>query len=529
MGEMGKITAEYIVSAGRTEIDRVAREIAFEQTVEVPETLVTSEAILRDVVGQVVAIQAINGAESRFRVHIAFNADLANTQISQLLNLLFGNISIKNNIKLVDVALPADFLRHFRGPNFGVDGVRQLCGIFGRPLLSTALKPRGSTHEELAHIAYQFALGGGDIVKDDHNIVDNDLDDFKARVSLCQEAVQRANQESGHGTLYFPHVLAPQDRLEAYLDFALSIGVRGVLLSPFLIGLDTVRFLAEKYPLVVMAHPTFAGTFFHDPVHGVDPGLMLGKLFRLIGSDISVFPNYGGRFSFTRQDCRNIQRHLQNDFGPLARSLPAPAGGMRFENLPQMAEQYGSDAVFLIGGALLSDSSDLAQSTRKFLEAILAAFPQHRHEDANGSWHSACELPAGPAAEAVLTHLPFRDDFSWVGRAVSEYKGTQALPFQGVKRHELIGQHGERTRFDLRYFEIGPNGYSSLEKHVHTHAIICIRGKGVLQINDEIIELKPFDIAYVPPLAVHQLRNNEQEPFGFFCIVDHDRDRPMKP
>ncbi len=525
---MDKIIADYIVRAGGAEIERIAREIAFEQTVEVPETLITSDTILENIVGQVVNIQPADNTASRFRVSIAFNAELANGQISQLLNLLFGNISIKNNIKLVDVTLPPSFVRRFRGPNFGINGVRQLCGVFDRPLLSTAIKPRGASHEAFARIAHDFALGGGDIVKDDHNLVDSDFEAFKSRVSRCQAAVQEANRTTGRNTLYFPYVLSPQDRLESYLDFVLSVGIRGVLLSPFLIGLDTVRTLAEAYPLVIMAHPTFTGTFFHDPDHGVAPGVLLGKLFRLIGCDISVFPNYGGRFSFTKEDCRTIQQHLQEPLGHLSPGLPAPAGGMRFENLAQMAEQYGPDAVFLIGGALLGDSDSLQASTEKFLDAITSLFPGHRHQNGNDSWQSACELPTFGTAE-VLTHLPFQKDYSWAGRPASDYKSSQALPFQGVKRHELIGQHGERTRFDLRYFEIAPRGYSSLEKHIHTHAIICIRGKGELQINGEVIELKPFDIAYVPPLAVHQLRNHEQEPFGFFCIVDHDRDRPMKP
>ena len=88
---------------------------------------------------------------------------------------------------------------------------------------------------------------------------------------------------------------------------------------------------------------------------------------------------------------------------------------------------------------------------------------------------------------------------------------------------------GEQTAFDLRYFEIAPGGHSSLERHVHTHVVIGARGAGTLVSGETQIAVKPFDVAYVPPLKVHQLRNESTEPFGFFCIVDHDRDRPVKP
>ncbi|MHC4932130.1 MAG: cupin domain-containing protein, partial [Planctomycetota bacterium] len=83
---------------------------------------------------------------------------------------------------------------------------------------------------------------------------------------------------------------------------------------------------------------------------------------------------------------------------------------------------------------------------------------------------------------------------------------------------------------DLRYFEIAPGGFSSREVHQHAHAIVALRGEGLLHLNDERIELRPHDVAYVPPLSVHQFRNESTSaPFGFLCIVDRHRDRPRAP
>ena len=79
----------------------------------------------------------------------------------------------------------------------------------------------------------------------------------------------------------------------------------------------------------------------------------------------------------------------------------------------------------------------------------------------------------------------------------------------------------------MRYFEIEPGGYSSLEKHVHEHVVIGVRGNGVLVNSTGIHELGVHDIAYVKPLEQHQLRNNGDVPFGFYCIVDRKRDRPI--
>jgi ribulose-bisphosphate carboxylase large chain len=175
--------------------------------------------------------------------------------------------------------------------------------------------------------------------------------------------------------------------------------------------------------------------------------------------------------------------------------------------------------VLLIGGALLTHGGDLRASTAKFLDAVRAHCSE-RLDPPRREYPSAC---AGGGAAGPARHVPYRE---WSARAPGAYKESARLPFHGVARRELLGTPG----FDVRYFEIEPGGYTSEEKHVHTHAIIGVRGRGVLSIGDERVEVAPNDIAYVPPLAVHQLRNEtEDTPFGFYCIVDHERDAPRAP
>lgn len=535
-----QIHAVYRVTCAESAVAAFGREIAYEQTVEVPESLVTKASILEEIVGRVESIEPDHGMPGSFLVTIGYNLKLAGYQIPQLLNLVYGNCSLKPNVTLVDLVLPDDFVDRFRGPSFGVAGLRELLGVYGRPLLATALKPVGSASAEFAAMARDFALGGGDLVKDDHNLHDESVDAFRERITRCQEAVEAANRQTGRSALYLPNLLAPVDQLERYLECAMTAGVRGILISPFLVGLDVTRHIAEKYRLVVMAHPTVTGAFFHTPQHGIEPGILLGKLFRLIGCDVSVFPNAGGRFTFTPEDCRSISDELRAPLGNLKPGWPAPAGGMRFDNLPQMAAEFGEDAVFLIGGALLSHSGNLTDSTRAFLQKIEEHFAAHLVAPAVAH-ASACELPpaAGAASAAetaplektrqreILRRLVFQDDFSWEGRPAVVYKASAEIPFQGVTRHELIGQQGEAASFDLRYFQIEPGGYSSLEKHRHAHAIICVRGEGTLLCGGETLPLKSFDVAYVAPLEAHQLKNEGNAPFGFFCIVDHTRDRPQ--
>lgn len=510
---MSRITAVYHLSCPADEVERAARDIAIEQTVEVPEALV-DEAII----GRVATIQPEGDG---FLVRMEYLPELADGQLPQLLNLVYGNISMHDFIRLVDLELPDAFLARLHGPTYGVAGLRALLGVYDRPLLCTALKPRGLPVAELADIAREFALGGGDLVKDDHNLVDPT---FMERVARCQAAVEEANAKTGRQCLYLPFVCAPADRLERYVEYAVRHGVRGILVPPLIVGLDTVRWLADQYGLLMMSHPTFSGTFLQNPRHGIEPGLLLGTLFRLAGVDVSVFVNAGGRFRYTPEECSSIAARMHEPLGELAPGFPAPAGGMTYERIPDMVQQFGIDSVLLIGGALLTHGGDLRESTAKYLDAVRAHCAE-RLEPPRLEHPSAC---AGDGTAAPVRHLPYRE---WSVREPDPYKvrgkGTSApLPFHGVARRELLGTPG----FDVRYFEIEPGGYTSEEKHVHTHAIIGVRGHGILSLGDERIDVAPNDIAYVPPLAVHQLRNETEDTlFGFYCIVDHERDAPRAP
>lgn len=526
---MDFIAATYRLTCARADVDRLAYDIALEQTVEVPDALIASEALREAVVGRVTSITPVAGAASeQFDARIDYPADLA-TGLSALLNLVYGNISLKPRIRLRDLTLPESVLNSYRGPNFGIEGIRQLLGVYGRPLLATALKPRGSTPQELALRANEFAAGGGDLVKDDHNLIDASFEAFCERVTLCHRAVQAGSLQSGKLCLYFPNLAGPAGEMERRADFLVRLGVRGVLIAPLIVGMDNVRHLADRFPLALMAHPTFAGAFFHDGTHGIEPGLLLGTMFRLAGCDATIYPNLGGRFSFTAEDCRQIDRLARAPLGNLRSAWPSPAGGMSYDNLEQMAKDCGEDSVFLIGGALLGDSADLRSSTKRFLDQITSLFPASTTANpASNEMVSACELPAPKLTQRLLEHLRFVS-FQWDGREPIAYKATDDLPFRNVSRTELIGTAGEQTAFDLRYFEIGPGGHSSLEKHQHTHVVIGARGTGTLTSGGKRIAVEPFDVAYVPPLQVHQLSNETDQPFGFFCIVNHDRDRPQQP
>lgn len=354
-------------------IEAHAKDICIEETVEIPEDCVPKGHWEAGIVGAIESITPRGGEPADFDVRISYRADITSNRIPNLLNVLFGNISIRRGIKVVDIQLTEDQLTAFGGPRFGVAGLRKALGVEGRPLATTAIKPLGLPARELAALCGGYARGGLDIIKDDHGLIDQHFHPFEERVSRIMEAITEANARTGTRTHYYPMVAGGFDQVEAQVAFAKKAGCFGILIAPLLIGPDTGFHLAHKYDLAVMAHPTFTGTHFHDPRHGMTPAILLGTLFRLFGADISVFPNTGGRFTFTKQECLDLADALRRPMGGLKTAFPSPAGGMTIEKVGTMVDTFGADTALLIGGALIKYSPDPEASARAFVNSLEAA------------------------------------------------------------------------------------------------------------------------------------------------------------
>jgi ribulose-bisphosphate carboxylase large chain len=149
--------------------------------------------------------------------------------------------------------------------------------------------------------------------------------------------------------------------------------------------------------------------------------------------------------------------------------------------------------------------------------------------------NSSCELPSpAPSVESARVSAAgsrihrFAPGAApaWTGVTPQEYKPA-AEHHCGVRRSVLVGGAGEKTSFEVRYFEIASGGHSTLERHAHEHVVVVLRGAGQVRLGETWHDVGGNDAVYVAPDEVHQLRNVGGEPFGFLCVVDAKRDRPV--
>ncbi|WP_158816386.1 RuBisCO large subunit C-terminal-like domain-containing protein [Methylocapsa sp. S129] len=358
-----RLIASYRIRSDAKAIDERARTIAIEQSVEMPVSAVREASILSDIVGQVSSIA--DRGDGWFDVDIALATSTIGDDAGQLLNMLFGNTSLHEDVILHDVALPDELLARFGGPRHGLQGLRRRARAENRALTCSALKPQGLSADALAELAFALAQGGLDFVKDDHGLADQSYSPFETRVRACAGAVRKAAAITGAPTRYIPSLSGHFGQIERQLGVARDEGIDTVMIAPAIAGVSTLQGLVAAHPdFAFITHPTMSGAARVSPV-------LFARLFRLFGADGAIFPNHGGRFGYSSQTCGQIASRLREPWGDLQAGVPVPAGGMNVRRVPEMLRFYGKDAMLLIGGALLSaPRENLAAETASFVRAV---------------------------------------------------------------------------------------------------------------------------------------------------------------
>lgn len=366
MDERFQIHYEITVSEPDT-IESALETICLEQTVEMPADAISKE-IREHIAGKVISVEP-TAEKDTYAAIIDFPIANTGREVTMLLNLLFGNISLMPGYKIIDAELEKlDFLP---GPAYGIEGVRKKLDIYDRALSCTAIKPLGFTAEEFGNLTYEFALGGLDIIKDDHGLTNQRYAPFEERLKACVAAVEHAADKTGRRSAYFPNITgSPEVTLRRY-EMACEAGADGALFMPHLTGLEILsRLAAQNGPLPLMIHPAFSGSqTIHDD-QGFSPSFLYGRLWRSLGADFAIYPNARGRFSYTQDECLAIN-HAARLSSRFARVFPTPGGGINRATIPKWLSLYGSDTVLLIGGSLYKHPDGIQEAAREFRQQLV--------------------------------------------------------------------------------------------------------------------------------------------------------------
>lgn len=357
------IIATYWAKAKTTDTLMRAGAVAVEQTTgtwqRVPDE---TDEVRRGHVGRVIAVYNIPGyelscpeEERSYIVKIAFPWVNIGPQLPELLSTVFGNISMSENLKLLDLDFPKSFTDQFAGPQFGVEGVRELTGCLDRPPVLAMIKPcTGIPVDVIERQFYNLAISGVDLVKDDELIADPVYAPFYERLEACLKASDRAYEETGHRCIYVPNITDRQDKVFEKAHRAVEMGAKALMLNSHATGYGLLGALAADKSLNVplLSHPCYAGAGYVGSNSGIASTLVFGKFMRLEGADIVVYPCAHGKVpGLTDRYIRAAQSMLSGFHGK-KRTFPSPAAGLHPGMVPTIMDELGPDVVLGAGAAM---------------------------------------------------------------------------------------------------------------------------------------------------------------------------------
>src|SRR6202041_1528327 len=205
-----------------------------------------------------------------------------------LVSTVQGNLyelSQFSGLKLLDLEFPPGFVRHFRGPKFGVAGCRQLCGVQGRPLIGTIIKPSiGLTPQETAAMVKILAEAGIDFIKDDELLADPPYSPFDERGDAGMRGLNAHADRTGKKVMYAFNVSDELDAMQRHYEKIVASGGTCAMISVNSVGLSGAKKICDLGALAIHGHRNGWGMLNRHPLLGIEfPAYQ--KLWRLAGVD----------------------------------------------------------------------------------------------------------------------------------------------------------------------------------------------------------------------------------------------------
>ena len=291
-------------------------------------------------------LAAENGKSYGCRVKIAHPHENFGPKLPNLLTAVCGEgtfyslgISV---IKLLDVEFPDGYLRNFQGPKFGIEGLRDILGVYDRPIFFGVIKPNiGLSPDPFAELAYQSWLGGLDIAKDDELLGDVEWSPLIERAEKLGKARLDCERITGEKKIYLANITDEVDRLIELHDTAVARGVNALMVNGMTTGLSAVRMLRKHTEVPLVAHFDFIAAFTRIPYFGIHSKLIT-KLQRLAGFDAIILPGFGKRMKTSNSEVMSNVRECLQPMGHLKKPLPVLGGSQWAGSTVQLYQKLGT-------------------------------------------------------------------------------------------------------------------------------------------------------------------------------------------
>ncbi|KQU25284.1 2,3-diketo-5-methylthiopentyl-1-phosphate enolase [Bacillus sp. Leaf13] len=409
---MSEIIATYLIHDFNGEHEKKAESIALGLTVgtwtDLPHLV---QKQLEKHKGRVVSVTPLpeedranrffNRKVYRSMIKIAYPSGNFSNDLPAILTTVFGKLSLDGEIKLIDLDFVGDIHKAFPGPQFGITGIREKINVLDRPLVMSIFK--GVLGRDLSFHNEQLkqqALGGVDLVKDDEILFDQEQTPFIDRIRTGRQILKEVYETTGHRTLYAVNLSGKTFELLEKAERAAEAGADALLFNVHTYGLDVLQALREhdRINLPIMAHPAYSGAVASSSFYGVSYALLLGKLVRLSGADLSLFPSPYGNVALEKEETLAIAEALTKDELAWKKAFPVPSAGIHPGMVPNLIKDFGTDSVINAGGGIHGHPDGAkggAKAFRSAVEAVLTGKALSDAADEDEALSKALELWGG--------------------------------------------------------------------------------------------------------------------------------------
>jgi ribulose-bisphosphate carboxylase large chain len=387
------LTCTFRVEPEDISLEEAAGGVAAESSVGTWTELTTNKPYVERLAACVFSIEG-NTAKIAYPVELFEAGNIPNI-LSSVAGNVFGLKALRN-LHLNDIELPDELVRSFRGPRFGIAGIRSLLKVAERPLVGTIIKPKlGLKTADHAQVAYEAWAGGCDIVKDDENLSSQRFNPFEERIVQTLESRDKAEEETGERKVYMANITAETDVMLKRAEYVLDHGGEYVMVDILTCGWSALQTLRnQNLKLVIHAHRAGHAAFTKNLKHGIAMRV-IAKVARIIGVDQLHVGTVVGKMSETKQEVLENIDALKMEMGGLKQVMPVASGGLHPRLVPALMETFGEDFIIQAGGGIHGHTDGTlagARAMRQAVDATLKGISLEEYAETHEELKVALEL-----------------------------------------------------------------------------------------------------------------------------------------
>jgi ribulose-bisphosphate carboxylase large chain len=350
-----------------TTLERAAREIAIGQTCGNPNARSNWETdwLFDNYCGKILYNSNFDQQEGFVEIGYPYELmDWEGDGISQLLCIVMGGQMDIDNILAchalsIDIK-PSVIEKHFKGPKYGIPGIRNFVGAWDQPLFGGIVKPKnGITPTQLLDIVKEMVEGGVHFIKEDEILANPAICSLQERVPLISKYL------ADKPVVYCFCINGDHDHVLKRAKFVADNGGRGVHINVWS-GLGVYRAI-RNMDLPLFVHYQKSGDrTFTNPSHAYHISWnLLCDLAGMCGVDFIHAGMWGGYLNVSESDLQVTLETLRQ-----RQVMPALSCGMHAGLVKPIAERFGTDWMANVGGSIHSDLGGTRAGCQKMRAAV---------------------------------------------------------------------------------------------------------------------------------------------------------------